>query len=90
VEKALEASPGTYLGEIVRRRIDDKDKIRELCLAVLSRPPTPTELANMRKLVRQDASQIAARGVNRQTAEIEGYQDLLWALLNSNEFTSVH
>jgi hypothetical protein len=44
----------------------------------------------MRKLVRQDASQIAARGVNRQTAEIEGYQDLLWALLNSNEFTSVH
>jgi hypothetical protein len=90
VEKALETTPGTFLGEVVRRRADDKEKIRELCLAVLSRPPSPTELANMRKLVRQDAMQIASRGINRQEAEVDGYQDLLWALLNSNEFSVVH
>ena len=90
VDKALETSAGTLLGEVVRRRGDDKDKIRELCLAVLSRPPTPSELAAMRKLVRQDSQQIAARGANRQLAEAEGYQDLLWALLNSNEFSVVH
>lgn len=89
-EKALETTAGTYLGEIVRKRVDDKEKIRELCLAALSRYPTATELTNLRKLVRQDAAQLSARGTNRQVAEAEGYQDLFWALLNSNEFTSVH
>ncbi|MBS0202924.1 MAG: DUF1549 domain-containing protein [Planctomycetes bacterium] len=90
VDKALETSAGTVLGEVVRRRGDEKEKIRELCLAVLSRPPTASELATMRKLVRQDSQQIAAHGANRQLAEAEGYQDLLWALLNSNEFSVVH
>jgi hypothetical protein len=90
VEKALETSPGTFLGEVVRRRADDKEKIRELCLAVLSRPPTTSELANMRKLVRQDVAQITAQRANRQIADAEGFQDLFWALLNSNEFSVVH
>lgn len=90
VDKALENSSGTFLGEVVRKRADDKEKIRELCLAVLSRPPTTSELTNMRKLVRQDTTQISSRGANRQVAEAEGYQDLLWALLNSNEFSVVH
>lgn len=90
VDKALENSPGTFLGEVVRKRANDKEKIRELCLAVLSRPPTSTELTSMQKLVRQDATQISARGTYRQVAEAEGYQDLLWALLNSNEFSVVH
>jgi hypothetical protein len=54
----------------------------------------------MRKLIRQDGGrqdsgrqdggQFASRGTNRQTAEAERYQDLMWALLNSSEFTSVH
>lgn len=90
IEKALETSPGTYLGEIVRRRVDDKEKIRELCLAALSRAPTPSELAAMRKLVRRDGSHVGSRGTGRSNADSEGYQDLFWALLNSNEFTSIH
>ena len=90
VDKALENSPGTFLGEVVRKRVDEKEKIRELCLAVLSRQPTTVELASMRKLVRRDAADISARGNSRQVAESEGYQDLLWALLNSNEFSVVH
>ncbi len=90
VEKALETSPGTFLGDVVRSRTDEKEKIREMCLAVLSRPPSTSELAQMRKLVRQDSIQIAARGANRPLAESEGYQDLFWALLNSNEFSVVH
>jgi hypothetical protein len=90
IEKALETSTGTLLGEVVRRRGTEKEKIRELCLAVLSRPPSASELSNMGKLVRQDANSIAAHGENRATAETEGYQDLFWALLNSNEFATVH
>jgi len=90
VEKALEASPGTFLGDVMRSRTDEKEKIREMCLAVLSRPPTASEMTQMRKLIRQDSVQIAARGTHRQLAESEGYQDLFWALLNSNEFSVVH
>jgi Protein of unknown function (DUF1549)/Protein of unknown function (DUF1553) len=90
IEKALEVSPGTVLDEVVRKKSDEKDKIRELCLAVLSRPPSGTELSAMRKLVREDATKLVSRGTDRSTAETDGYQDLFWALLNSNEFSVVH
>ena len=88
IEKALETTPGTYLGEVIRSRSDEKEKIRELCLAALSRPPTPTEMAAMRKLVRREGTHV--RGTARANSETEGYQDLFWALLNSNEFTVIH
>lgn len=81
VDRALDVSRGTYLSDLVRRRSSDNDKIRELCLATLSRLPTATELANMRKLIRPDRSGASLA---------EGYQDLMWALLNSNEFSVVH
>ncbi|MEI8382395.1 MAG: DUF1549 and DUF1553 domain-containing protein [Planctomycetota bacterium] len=90
IEEALETNPGTYLGEVIRRRGDEKEKIRELCLAALSRPPTSTEMAAMRKLVRRDGTHVANRGSVRVNSDSEGYQDLFWALLNSNEFTVIH
>jgi len=80
-EKALDTSRGTYLSEIIRRRAPETDKIRELCLATLSRYPTASELAGMRRLIRQDPS---------TTSQADGYQDLMWALLNSHEFSVVH
>jgi len=43
IEKALETSTGTLLGEVVRRRGTEREKIREICLAVLSRPPSASE-----------------------------------------------
>lgn len=90
VEKALEISPGTLLDEVVRRKTDEKEKIRQLCLAVLSRLPSPNELAAMRKLVRDDSSGRGPKNSGRSVASAEGYQDLFWALLNSNEFALVH
>jgi len=91
VEKALEISPGTLLDDVVRRKSEEKEKIQQLCLATLSRLPNPSEFAAMRKLVRSDVTGgRASRSSNRPVASAEGYQDLLWALLNSNEFSVVH
>jgi len=90
VEKALELSPGTLLDEVVRRKSDEKEKIRQLCLAALSRLPSANELAAMRKLVRDDSPGRGPKNTGRSVASAEGYQDLFWALLNSNEFALVH
>jgi hypothetical protein len=74
MDKALEPGGGTYLGEVLRSPGGEAEKIEQLCLAALSRKPTPRELTAMRQLLKKSAS------------GPEGYQDLFWALLNSNEF----
>jgi len=83
IDKALDVSPGSFLGEVVRQKSTENDKIRALCLAALSRPPAPAELASMRKMVKG-----AATRRDRERPEA-AYQDLFWALLNSNEFVMV-
>jgi len=75
IDKALEPSAGTYLAEVLRKPGNDTEKIEQLCLAALSRKPSPRELTAMHKLVR------------KSPGNVEGYQDLFWALLNSNEFS---
>ena len=52
--------------------------VEELFLRTFSRPPRPAEL--------QDASGLIEKAVNRRHA----VEDILWALLNSNEFLFNH
>ncbi len=85
IDKALDTSAGSFLGEIVRQMSSEAEKIRSLCLATLSRPPSPSEFSSMKKMLR-DAS-VSHDGKPHLN---EAYQDLFWALLNSNEFASVH
>jgi hypothetical protein len=75
IEKALETSSGTYLGEVVRAPGGETEKIEQLCLAALSRKPSAKELAAMHRMLKKSST------------GVEGYQDLFWALLNSNEFS---
>lgn len=86
IQKALETTSGTYLGEVLRTPASEVEKIERLCLAALSRKPSARELAAMRKLVHGSAR----LPVNSQVSGVEGYQDLFWALLNSNEFAVVY
>jgi len=58
----------------LRDGADDRDRIRRLYLTVLTREPSSAELERARKHVRANA-----RGDR-------GYQDLLWAMVNSREF----
>lgn len=85
IDKALDTSSGSFLGEVVRQKSNDGDKIRLLCLATLSRVPSASELSTMKRLIR-DASH--SRG--GQPHSPEAFQDLFWALLNSNEFVLIH
>ncbi len=88
IERALDLSPGTFLGELIRDERSETDKIRRLCVAALSRQPTAKELAAMQKIVREAGVAKNRPGTPRGPGA--GYQDLFWALLNANEFALVH
>jgi len=89
VQEALDLDPGTFLGDLVRARLPEQEKIRRLCLAALSRPPTSKELPAMQRVL-HDASLPRKPNTTKSAPSPGGYQDLFWALLNSNEFAIVH
>lgn len=89
VSAAVSKNPGTLLHDVLEDRGTEADKIRRLSLAALSRNPTPKEVAALRKALRDRISR-AARNQSRDMLLAEGYQDVFWALLNSNEFVLVH
>jgi hypothetical protein len=72
------AHPRGRLQELLRSGKPDLAVAEELYLAVLSRRPTSTELDDAATLVRSSKS------------KQEGFEDLMWGLLNSREFLFVH
>lgn len=89
MDKALDLSAGTFLGELVRSKSSEADKVRTLYVAALSREPTAKELTAMLRVIRESTAQRkpAKRALPPSAM---AYQDLFWALLNSNEFAIVH
>ncbi|MEQ9409893.1 MAG: DUF1549 domain-containing protein [Fuerstiella sp.] len=79
IEKAVSAERGSFLYETFSGPGKEMDKLQKLYLAALSRYPTRREATQAMSLVRQYGQHKAA-----------AYQDLFWALLNSNEFIFVH
>jgi hypothetical protein len=71
-------SPKGRLAALLKSPSDDAQRIDELYLGTLSRPPTDEERETCLAHVRASAS--ASRG----------YEGLLWALLNTREFVLVH
>jgi hypothetical protein len=61
--------------------------IRELYLVTLNRPPKPAEIALIREKFAQRAAELARLDKEKPQAR---YQDIFWALLNSNEFLLNH
>jgi hypothetical protein len=78
VTNAVSAEKGSALREALESNEPDATKIRNLYLATLSRYPSSREATMAMRLVRGNRDKLAA------------YQDLFWALLNSNEFIFVH
>jgi hypothetical protein len=78
VQNAINASKGSYLNTVLADKGNEQTKLRELYMSALSRQPTSKEIAAAKTLVK------------RAKTPIEGYQDLFWALLNSNEFIFNH
>lgn len=78
VKDAISSDKGTYLGSVLANRGSDMEKINQLYESVLGRKPSRTELSKFNEIVR--------RYPNKNWA----YQDIFWALLNSNEFIFNH
>ena len=74
IEKATSAESGSFLNTVLTKDKSATGAVRHLYLATLGRGPNRKELPAAQKLIAGSASPLA------------GYQDLFWALLNSNEF----
>lgn len=81
-EHALSLDRGTLLEKVVHSRDAEAEKLKRLCLATLTRYPTAKELQTLRKMLNSGSS-----GQRNNSA---GWQDALWAYLNSSEFVLVH
>ncbi|GIX05350.1 MAG: hypothetical protein KatS3mg114_1219 [Planctomycetaceae bacterium] len=75
---AVSLESGSHLHELLTGPGTETQKIQKLFLTALSRYPTRNELQKMQTIMRTYRDPRAA------------YQDLFWALLNSNEFIFVH
>jgi len=77
-QNALKGLSGSTLHQILTAPGNNAEKAKQLYLATLTRSPSAKEL--------KTASQIMKNAKSPQ----EAFQDLYWALLNSNEFILVH
>jgi hypothetical protein len=74
IQAKMRAAPGNVLQSVLRDHPKDADAINALYLKVLARKPTPREL------------KVASDYIGSTTVRTAGYEDLLWALINSAEF----
>jgi len=84
VRNATSMQTGTWLHKLLSSRETESERIQSLFQSALSRPATPKELAAVKKLLRSTA--IHVKNATPESA----YQDIYWALLNSNEFILNH
>jgi hypothetical protein len=78
MQNALAAAKGSILYQVLSDKSNPADKVKLLYLATLSRAPSAREI------------QTANRIMKAAKTPAEAYQDLFWALLNSNEFILNH
>ena len=78
VKDAVSVKPGSRLGDLLSENGIDPQKVKRLFLMALGRQPTKTELNRAQQYLKESRDQLAV------------YQDMFWALLNSNEFIFNH
>lgn len=78
VKDAVSTKPGSYLHQLLTGKGTDNYKIQRLYLSALSRMPNKAEIAAAQRFLSSS-----------QDPQVV-YQDLFWALLNSNEFIFNH
>ncbi|WP_298867859.1 DUF1549 domain-containing protein [uncultured Gimesia sp.] len=77
-KNAISADKGSYLNQLLSEKSSDQVKIRKMFLSTLNRYPDRREIKGAQSLVGSSKNKLSA------------YQDLYWALLNSNEFIFNH
>jgi hypothetical protein len=70
--------------------VPEPERIRELYLAAFSREPTADELGISESYLDKPRTGAQDKPVENQRAKRQGYEDLLWALINTKEFLYNH
>lgn len=78
INQMLSAHPMSPLRKILDGERSDRERVRRIYMTVLSRDPSPGELSS------------AIQHIHTSRNEVEGYEDLMWALCNTTEFMSNH
>ena len=92
MQKILTASGGTAYRYSRDKETDDNAKVRDTYLHALSRPPTDDELSTAMAHLKKKADQSAAdpSKLTSENAAKEGWEDILWVVMNTKEFLFNH
>lgn len=88
--KAKLASPSGRAERLAKDSRPLEDRVRELYLAAFSRAPRAQELQTAVAYFAETALSTDGKPVDPQQAAREGFQDLIWALINTKEFLFNH
>ena len=88
--KAKLATPNGRADQLAKAGAPDEQRIREVYLAAFSRQPTPEETKIAEAHVAYPRTDADGKPLDPQRSKRNGYEDLLWALLNTKEFLYNH
>jgi len=88
--KAKLASSNGRADRLTKTEMSDLQRIREIYLAAFSREPSAEEILIADTFVLKARTDASGKTLDVQIAKRQGYEDLLWALLNTKEFLYNH
>jgi hypothetical protein len=88
--KAKLTAPDGLAAQLARPGASDTDCIRKVYLAALSRQPTEEEFRIAEGHVAYPRTDAEGKPLDPQRSRRDGYEDLLWAVLNTKEFLYNH
>ncbi len=88
--KAKLATDGGRADRLAKSETPAEDRIRELYKAAFSREPRDDEMKVAVDYLTEPQLDAAGNPINPQAAAVNGFQDLIWALINTKEFLFNH
>lgn len=88
--KAKLTASGGRAEQLAKAAMPEPKRIRELYLAAFSREPTADEVRTCETHLARARTDAQGRPLDSQAAKRQGYEDLIWALLNTKEFLYNH
>lgn len=88
--KAKLAAVNGRAAQLTQSGLSEPKRIREIYLATFSREPTAEEVRIAETHLLKPRTEATGRLLDSQRAKRDGYEDLLWALINTKEFLFNH